>query len=420
MGPITLFDKSFLQSLSLNESVWFDHFFITNICPLFYVETLADLNKSVRYGRTVEDEVGIIAEKFPELHGTPNALHVTVCTGELFGHQVPMTGQILVAGGRPVKAGGKSGVVFEESPESMAFSRWQRREFQAIEKQHAAGWREMVSNLDLNEVASRFKALGIDGKTCKTLEQAKSLAVNIVSSKEKPFDRLYLALLFLGIHPQYHKDILQRWGSVNYPPLNRYVPYVAYVFTVELFFQIALAANLIGSGRQSNRVDIGYLFYLPFSMVFVSSDKLHRKCAPLFLRSNQQFIWGPELKTDLNKINSYFDSFPIEEKERGIMSFASNPPKDTSFLVSNIWDRHLPGWRDKEEVDLSSPNIKHDKLVEHLSQFTDAPTLPEESIDFDVSNPDSLAIQRTIHKKKGSWFQIPKDIEVKDSDKNGK
>ena len=64
MGPITLFDKSFLQSLSTDESVWFDHFFITNICPMFYVETLADLDKSVREGRTPEREVEIIASKF--------------------------------------------------------------------------------------------------------------------------------------------------------------------------------------------------------------------------------------------------------------------------------------------------------------------------------------------------------------------
>ena len=73
MGPTILFDKSFLQSLSLDESVLFDHFFIPVICPLFYVETLADLEKAVRQGRTPEEEVGIIAQKTPEVHGTPCA-----------------------------------------------------------------------------------------------------------------------------------------------------------------------------------------------------------------------------------------------------------------------------------------------------------------------------------------------------------
>lgn len=160
MGPITLFDKSFIQSLSLDESVWFDHFFHTNICPLFYVETLADLHKATKRDRTPEKEVRIIADKFPELHGTPNVQHATACMGELFGHRVPMTGQLLVAGGRPVKAGGKSGIVFEESPEANAFSRWQKHDFLEIERQHARGWREMVTNLDLKDVAKRLQNLG--------------------------------------------------------------------------------------------------------------------------------------------------------------------------------------------------------------------------------------------------------------------
>jgi hypothetical protein len=57
MGPNALFDKSFLQSLSVDESVWFDHYFYAVVCPLFYLETLADLEKAVREGRTPETEL---------------------------------------------------------------------------------------------------------------------------------------------------------------------------------------------------------------------------------------------------------------------------------------------------------------------------------------------------------------------------
>lgn len=372
---------------------------------------MADLKKSVRGERTPEQEVGIIADKFPEMHSSPNVQHVTACTGELLGHPVPMTGQILLAGGRPVKAGGQSGIVFEQSPEAEAFLRWQKNEFLEIERLYAHGWREAVTNLDLDKMAIQFRKLGIDGKTCKTLEQAKELAHQIVSSKDKLFDKMCLALLFLNIHPQYHREILQRWSVMNYPPLTRYAPYVAYVFTVEIFFQIALAANLISSDRPSNRVDIGYLFYLPFSKAFVSSDKLHSKCAPLFLRQDQQFIWGPELKSGLKKINEHYLEYPKAQKENGVMSFAGYPPKEGDFLISEIWDRHLPGWRKRKEIDLTNKNIRHDKLVEHLKKFTEAPTLSQKEVDFDVSNADSLSIKRMVRKKKGSWFQIPKDIE---------
>ena len=49
MGPIALFDKSFLQSISADESVWFDRFFMPIVCPIFYVETLGNLAKEATH-----------------------------------------------------------------------------------------------------------------------------------------------------------------------------------------------------------------------------------------------------------------------------------------------------------------------------------------------------------------------------------
>lgn len=43
MGPLALFDKSYLEGLNPDEAVWFDHFFLANVCPMFYVETQSDL-----------------------------------------------------------------------------------------------------------------------------------------------------------------------------------------------------------------------------------------------------------------------------------------------------------------------------------------------------------------------------------------
>ena len=76
MGPIALFDKSFLQSLSLDESVWFDHFFLPVVSPLFFVETLADLAKQRKDGsRTPDDEVRVIADKTPVLVRLVSTMH---------------------------------------------------------------------------------------------------------------------------------------------------------------------------------------------------------------------------------------------------------------------------------------------------------------------------------------------------------
>jgi hypothetical protein len=78
------------------------------------------------------------------------------------GHPLLMTGLIPVAGGRVVKSGGKSGVVFDEPPEAQAFSRWQNGKFLEFERQFARVWREGLTSLDLNaqrhgRIAGRFR-----------------------------------------------------------------------------------------------------------------------------------------------------------------------------------------------------------------------------------------------------------------------
>jgi hypothetical protein len=56
-GPTLTFDKSFLQSINPDEAMWLDNFFACNITPLFFIETLADIEKEVHKGRTPEQIV---------------------------------------------------------------------------------------------------------------------------------------------------------------------------------------------------------------------------------------------------------------------------------------------------------------------------------------------------------------------------
>ena len=121
-----------------------------------------------------------------------------------------------------------------------------------------------------------------------------------------------------------------------------YAPYTAFVLEVEVFFQVALASDLISKERASNRLDIAYLFYLPFCMMFVSSDRLHQRTAPLFLRPDQEFVWGPDLKTSLDELNEYYLGLPEGTKQEGLYSFADSPPRIGNQAVYNLWDRLLP------------------------------------------------------------------------------
>jgi len=407
MGPITLFDKSFLQSLSLDESVWFDHFFLTNVAPIFYVETLADLNKPALKGRTPEQEVSIIAEKFPDMHGVPCSHHTDLCISNLLGYSVPMTGQIPLSQGRLVKYASKTGAVFQRSPESEAFSRWQDNKFLEIERLYAHSWRQALNNLDLREVAGFFQALGIDKKSCNNLQDANDLARAIVHTSDNQSVLMPLALRLFNIPQHLHRDIQKCWSIAGYPPVFKYAPYAAFVLKVELFFYIALAANLISSKRPSNRVDIAYLFYLPFCMMFVSSDRIHQSCAPLFLRDNQEFVWGQDLKKCLIQINEHYLQLPESAKEKGVISFASDLPQIKVPLMEHLWNRLLPKSQEMKKGDIPNRSTAKPTTLEEIKGMEDAPSLSPEEIDFDPQNIDGVLIRRRTRRMKGSWRQIP-------------
>ena len=106
-GPMLMFDKSFLESLNPDEAVWLDQYFLTNITPLFFVETLADLEKEVHRGRTPEQVVGNLALKTPDMQSHMSPHHMSLLWAELHGEKITMDGRIMRAGGQLVKLDGQ-------------------------------------------------------------------------------------------------------------------------------------------------------------------------------------------------------------------------------------------------------------------------------------------------------------------------
>jgi hypothetical protein len=172
---------------------------------------------------------------------------------------------------------------------------------------------------------------------------------------------------------------------------------------------MALAGDLISTERPSNRMDIAYLFYLPFCQVFVSGDKLHRRCAPLFIRHDQEFVWAHDLKADLTRLNAYYSTLPEAERDSGIIKFAYLPPKEGDFLTARIYDRFGKHWRqEREEVKLRDPATEK-ALVDELTAFRKSTDTIPDSANFDDRSFNCHSLTRQIHKRKGNWWQLPKD-----------
>ncbi len=111
----------------------------------------------------------------------------------------------------------------------------------------------------------------------RNLAEVKAMADQAVAGHRGRFVLLRGALHFLGIPPAMHATIISRWKAAGGTPLADFAPYTHYLLTVEVFFHLAIASALIGTDRAYNRVDIAYLYYLPFCMIFTSGDKLTRK-----------------------------------------------------------------------------------------------------------------------------------------------
>ena len=107
------------------------------------------------------------------------------------------------------------------------------------------------------------------------------------------------------------------------------------------------------------------------------------------------------LKSGLREVNTHYLRYPEEERRRGIMRFARRPPIEGDFFISKLYDKHIPSWREKGRVSSKDEATQQGAPVAELSEFVNAPRLKSEEVNFDTQNPDFLAIQRLVKKRKG-------------------
>ncbi len=419
MGPILIFDKSTLQSLNPDEAVWLDNFFMTNITPLFYIETLADLEKAVRSGKTPEQVVGEIAYKTPDMQSYPNMHHLSLIWGELMGRgKIEMRGFPVLGGGQPVMLEGCTGVIYKQSPEAEAFSRWQEGKFLEIERTQAKRWRRELQSADLKAMSESFREIWKQAGGPTTFADIKNLADRLIDGPDQDAV-LRMGLAFATIDTDWIQQMVARWENLGRPPIREFAPYLTHVLTVDLFFHLAIVAGLIGSEPKSNKVDIAYLYYLPFCMVFTSKDNLHLRTVPYFLRSDQSFVNGLDLKADLQRIDEHFAAFPEDQKECGLFAFAKYPPNDDSYLVTRLWKKHMkpptenciPKEQSRRVKTLNVPPAGSDpkEILKVLDDF-EAKAIPlgPDAVTA-MQEPAVVTFQRVVMRSKGKWKRIPNE-----------
>lgn len=399
-----------------------DQLFMCVVCPLFFVETMTNIAKEFKNGRSAEDVVASLAERTPVTHSYMNTFHINIFLEELHGEAVDNSSRRpVVAGGIPVKVDGKAGIVYKQSPEAAAFERWQDGRFRDVERITATFWRDALQALDLSEISGRFKSFLRKTDRPKSHADAHQRARAIVDATGQSYKVLLIAHHLLGLPPDTLQHVVHTWKQAGSLPFRDHAPFAAHCLEVELYFCLALSNGIIPDQRASNRIDIGYLYYIPFANVFVSSDKLHRTSAPLFLGQDQKFVWGPDLKKDLAILNDYFLSLTEKEKAQGLFTLVKSPPVASTGVSAMLWDEYRAGWRKPKPP---APKLKpeqHAEIIGASKSLIAAADRNWQQSDFDFAHKEDVShmiIQRHIPRQRGSWRMFSEAVEEAEDEAN--
>lgn len=240
--PLTLFDKSFIHGITVEEAAVFDIHFFTVMSPLFFVEVLGDLEKL----DVTEDDrraalVSNLAAKTPDMHSYPCVPHSQLALMELMGRPVEMKGRPHVAGGHRIQNHKGLGTVFEESPESRAKNRWHDAKFEAHEYELAKEWRRVLA---ANPAAMEKLIKGSPHRfTFATHAAIKAKVDDLI---EKGSRRASLATVIESVSVPEHmrQAVWDRWKAAGGLPLKEYAPYCAHILSVDLFRFLAMGSGV--------------------------------------------------------------------------------------------------------------------------------------------------------------------------------
>lgn len=422
-GPSLIFDKSSLESLNIHEAALMDNFYMSTITPLFFIECLADLEKQMKSGSTPEQLVGSLADRTPDSQGYPNVHHIGILNGELTRqfNIKSVRERVAMAHGEPVQLGGKKGVVYRKSKEQEALERWTKRQFLDVERNVAKQWRRSLTAVDFAAMAKHVMRNIGPWRSPKTLAEAKQIADTIIDYLDAEW-LLRFGLDLLGLPkaidvPNAADIVTADWIQRRRPPLREHLPYFIFLLTINIFFCLVLPTELLKNVKSSHQVDLAYLYYLPFCSVFTSKDNFHAQIVPLFLDPHQTFVNGADFKEDLKKLDAYYSAMPEEVLKTGLINFAGSPPDDTSFLITRLWDKYLPRWRERKAGPKKPRDPEEDKkLIDEINRMTDSPDLKPHN-ERDIDKIDYVTFIKDVKVRKGKWQRFSAEQEQQMRDK---
>jgi hypothetical protein len=334
-------DKSAFQGLSPREAKWLAHHFRLNLPPVFFAEVLADLTKRRPTTSSPENDVITLARKI-ETHAVhPNESAMDLLRAELGGFRFPLRGQIVDQQAELIKLpDGTKNIFIDSTPTQNLIERWANGDFETAERDFAKVWREGLNKFKLEELFRSLKA----ARRAHVNKVADVIKLVDLILHGRDYEMLKRALDLIEAPEEQISAVIRAWRNAGRPSIHHYIPYTCFVLRIELFFLLGLAHQVVTT-RDTNRIDIEYLKYLPFTQVFCSSDKLHIEMAPHFLLPHNHFVHGSDLKKAMREIADHWEAVTEEAKAQGSATYADVPPPQFDNVVTQAYDHCVPGWR---------------------------------------------------------------------------
>lgn len=357
-------DKSTFQSLNYDELFRLSCYYKHIITPVLTMEILGDLKKEAQEGKAPpEDRVKDFAKKLFPMETVVNLHYKVLLKGDLLGSPISFDGRPHVRIKKAVASeSGMRGYLIEETEEEKSIYKWKDGNFTEADHELSALWRMTTTQEGLLERLK--KSLTPDAALMfadfQKLNQFVTERITSPATQE---------FLLISLFQNYDIDALTsvqifgRWNQEGKPLIKDFAPFAFHCLKVDTLFLFGLTSGLIGT-RPTNRVDLEYLYYLPFGNIFTSNDKVHKNLVPLLLQDYQKFIVGSELKEDLKNIVAFLNTLEIEQRRK----FKNVPPIINSSITFQLW-KEVFDYPEKSNWNIDISDREKEMMKQKIKEF---------------------------------------------------
>lgn len=393
MGPTIILDKSSLQSLSQDEIHFLHKYFLVNIPPILIMEILADLKKGSSDQRSSRQIVSQLSKKLLSNDSALNVYYMDLIINELSGRPVDMSGRTIIQQGEFCMEGNKKGMTFEMSPEEKAINNWKLEKFTEAENELATRWRLYSESLSPDKFKNENKELTVLLENYKTLEELDALINSIIANEKLQTMLLMNIINEFRISQELATQIFHLWETKNKPLLINSYPYSIYCLHALLLYYYGTLKSFFG--KATDKLDLEYTYYLPFTDIFSSDDKFLKRLVPFVKDEEKSFVTGKELKRDFTKIVSEWKGLSVENKIKWHEKNGNEPFEIVPLTVS-LREKHWPNWTPGFTSQTKIPPFTIDELNAKKGKRVKGEPSTKDIEDLENGNIDFLEREREI------------------------